>query len=169
MLSDEDRRSYTQAVSALRARLDPGSKTLAAQDFRHTVQGEAESVADFVRKLERSFRVAYGRDGIVSEARDALLYGQLHEGLKYEIIKAPGVSGVDSYSALHLAAKNEERRLQELKKRQQYSKAESSKPLPGPPNRQGQDPSSYGRPRDYRPRDYRPRDASAGVSSIISA
>ena len=61
-----------------------------------------------------------------------MLYGQLHEGLKYDIIKAPGVSGVDSYSALH------------LKKRQQYSKPES-KPLPRPPNRHGQAPS---RPRD---------------------
>ncbi len=72
--------------------------------------------------------------GIVSEARDALLYGQLHEGLKYDLIKAPGVSG---YNSLHLAAKNEERRLQELKKRQRYSKADH-----------GQIPFSYGKPRD---------------------
>ena len=42
------------------------------------------------------------------------MYGQLHEGLRFEIIKAPGVSGVDSYSSLCIAAKSEERRLQEL-------------------------------------------------------
>ena len=142
LLSEEDRGSYSQAVSALRTRLDPGSKTLAAQDFRHTVQGETESVADFILRLERSFRVAYGRDGIVSEARDALLYGQLHEGLRYEIIKAPGVSGVDSYGSLCIAAKSEERRLQELRKRQQYSKAES-KPLPrAPPSKPKQQTQS---------------------------
>ena len=149
LLSREDRQSYSQAVTALRTRLDPGSRTLAAQDFRHTVQGEAESVADFILRLERRFRIAYGRDGIVSEARDALLYGQLHEGLRYEIIRAPGVSGVDSYSSLCIAAKNEERRLQELKKRQQYSKAES-RPLPRapPPSKFKQAVPSPGRHRD---------------------
>ena len=47
------------------------------------------------------------------------MYGQLHEGLRYEIMRAPGVSGVDSYSALCIAAKSEERRLQELRKKQQ--------------------------------------------------
>lgn len=133
LLSEDDRGSYSQAVTALRTRLDPGSKTLAAQDFRHTTQREAESVADFIRRLERTFRVAYGRDGIASEARDALLYGQLHEGLKYEIIRAPGVSGVDSYSSLCLAAKNEERRLQELEKREQYGRSESKLPSRTPP------------------------------------
>ena len=84
------------------------------------MQSDSESVADYIRRLERNFRIAYGRDGISAEARDALLYGQLHEGLRYEVMKAPGVSGVDSYSALCIAAKSEERRLQELKKRQQY-------------------------------------------------
>ena len=44
-----------------------------------------------------------------------MLYGQLHEGLRYEVMKAPGVSGVDSYSALCIAAQSEERRLQELR------------------------------------------------------
>ena len=42
--------------------------------------------------------------------------------MRYE---EPGVSGVDSYSSLCIAAKNEERRLKELEKRQQYNKAES--------------------------------------------
>ena len=87
-------------------------------------------MADFIHRLEHSFCVAYGQDGIASEnARDELLHGQLHEGLRYEIIKAPGVSGVDSYGSLCIAAKNEEPR---LKKMQQYSKAEG-KPLPRAP------------------------------------
>lgn len=133
LLGEEDRQSYSQAVSALRTRLDPGSKTLAAQDFRHTTQSETESVANFVGRLERTFQVAYGQDGIVSEAKDALFYGQLHEGLRYEIVKAPRVSGVDSYTSLCIAAKNEEHRLQELKKRQQYSRGESKPSLQTPP------------------------------------
>ena len=58
-----------------------------------------------------------------------MLYGQLHEGLHYEIMRAPGVTGVDSYNVLCIAAKSEERRLQELKKRQQYGKVSiGSKP-----------------------------------------
>ena len=63
-----------------------------------------------------------------------MLYGQLHEGLCYEIMKAPGVSGVDSYSALCIAAKSEERRLQELRKRQQYHKVSTgTRPPVRPP------------------------------------
>ena len=71
---------------------------LAAQDFCHTVQSDSESVADYIHRLERNFCIAYGRNGISAEVRDVLLYGQLDEGLCYEIMKAPGVSGVDSHS-----------------------------------------------------------------------
>ena len=134
LISDTDKGTFSGAVQSLKSRLDPGSKTLAAQDFRHTVQSDSESVADYIRRLERNFRIAYGRDGISAEARDALLYGQLHEGLRYEIMKAPGVSGVDSYSALCIAAKSEERRLQELRKRQQYHKVSTgARPPVRPP------------------------------------
>ena len=56
-----------------------------------TVQLDTEGVGDFIRRLERNFRIAYGRDGISAEARDALLYSQLHEGLRYEIMRAPSV------------------------------------------------------------------------------
>ena len=55
--------TYSRGTDSLRSRLDPGSRTLAAQDFRCTQQGEREHVADFIRKLERTFNIAYGRDG----------------------------------------------------------------------------------------------------------
>ena len=42
--------------------MDPGSKTMAAQDFRHSAQLESESVADFIRRLEEAYQIAYGRD-----------------------------------------------------------------------------------------------------------
>ena len=121
LLDEEtERATYDSAVGALRNRLDTGSKTLAAQDFRHIAQAETESVTDFIRRLERTFRVAYGQDRMSVETRETLLYGQLQEGLSYHLIKSPAVAGAQDYKQLCTAAKNEERRLSELKKRQQY-------------------------------------------------
>ena len=122
LISETERTTYVQAVAALRTRLDTGSKTLAAQDFRHLCQDEKESVSEYIRKLERTFRVAYGRDNMSQETRDTLLLGQMQEGLKHEVMKAPAVSGATSYKELCVAAKNEERRLKELQKREHYGK-----------------------------------------------
>ena len=110
LLSEEDRKDYETGVRALRARLDTGSKALAAQD-------ESETVSDFIRRLEKTFRRAYGNDAMSSEMRDTLLFAQLQEGLQYDIMKAPAVSGALGYQALCVAAKSEERRLAELQKR----------------------------------------------------
>ena len=120
LLDESDKAMFAVATQSLRSRLDPGSRALAAQDFRHTIQGEAEPVADFIRRLEQIFRVAYGRDSVSTETRDTLLHGQLQEGLKYNVMRAPSVSGAQGYKELCLAAKNEEKRLAELKKRQKY-------------------------------------------------
>ena len=95
LLDPAEKDTYTHAMSALRARLDPGSKALAAQEFRHTTQRESESVADFTRRLERTFKIAYGRDALSADTRDTLLHGQLQDGHKYELMKAPAVSGAD--------------------------------------------------------------------------
>ena len=57
---------------------------------------------------------------MLSETRDALLYAQLQEGLKYDLMKAPTVSGALDFRALFVGAKSEERRLAELQKRRQY-------------------------------------------------
>ena len=46
-------------TEALAANLDSDNKIMAAQDFRHTIQFERESVSDFIRRLERAFRIAY--------------------------------------------------------------------------------------------------------------
>ncbi len=50
---------------------------VAAQDFRHTTQRSEADVASFIRRLERTIRIAYGGDGLGTETCDALLYGQL--------------------------------------------------------------------------------------------
>ena len=80
-------------LRALKLRLDPGSRALAAQDFRHTSQGDHKRVANFIRRLERTFYVAYGREGMSVETRDTLLHGQLQDALKHELMQAPAVSG----------------------------------------------------------------------------
>ena len=61
-------------------------------------------MGDFIRRLERLFKVACGYDAISQETRNALLYGQLQESLQYWLIKASAVSGEVDYQALCLAA-----------------------------------------------------------------
>jgi hypothetical protein len=129
LISEDLKCNFSSAVSTLRERLDPGGRMLAVQDFRHAAQKNEESVADFIRRLERCFRVAYGRDNLGKEAREALLHGQLQEGLKMELMRSPSVSGAQSYPALCLAAKNEERRLTELRKRQHYKNTTAMPPV----------------------------------------
>lgn len=62
LLGPTKKTSYPVAVGSLRSHLDPGSRTLAAQEFRHAIQGKDEKVADYIRRLEKAFQVAYGRD-----------------------------------------------------------------------------------------------------------
>ena len=123
LLEAAEKATYSRAVESLRARLDPGGKAVAAQEFRHASQANGESVADFIRRLEKSFRIAYGRDKLSTETRDTLLYGQLQEGLCYDLVRAPAVSGSQTYTELCVSAKNEERRLAALKQRKQYSQS----------------------------------------------
>ena len=48
LLEDREKNSWDGAVAALCTRLDPGNKVLVAQDFLHTMQKDAEVVADFI-------------------------------------------------------------------------------------------------------------------------
>ena len=116
LLSAQDKATLDLAVTNLRGRLDPCSRALAAQDFRHASQREGEPVADFIIRLEQMFKLAYGRDKLSDETRKMLLHSQLQEGLSYELMKSPAVSGSHSYPELCLAARNEEKRLVELMK-----------------------------------------------------
>ena len=128
LLTAVERESLEEATAILRSRLDPSSRTLAAQDFRHASQQEGKSVADLIWRLERLFKLAYGRDGMSEETRGTLLYGQLQEGLRYNIMKAPAVSGSLGYKELCLTSRNKEKRLAELAKRRQYLKPSRASP-----------------------------------------
>ena len=126
LLTEEEKSSFAAATEALHNRLDPHSRILAAQEFRYAVQYDDESVADYIRRLELAYRKAYGREKMSNETRDALLFGQLQEGLKYALVRAPAVSGAQGYQQLCTAARNEERRLMELGRRRQNSRPQQA-------------------------------------------
>ena len=93
------------------------NKALAAKDFFHISQGEQKTVANLIRCLEHTFKVAHGRDSMSQETHSTLLHGQLQDALKRDIMKAPAVSGAQNYAALCMASCNEEKWLLELHKR----------------------------------------------------
>ena len=126
LLRPDQHSTFSQATEALRSRLDSVSKSVAAQDFRHMAQQEEERVSDFIRRLERTFRAAYGHDPMSLETRETLLHGQLQDGLRFQLLRGLAVSGARTYQELCIAAKNEEKRLADLKKRQEYSKLHSN-------------------------------------------
>ena len=99
LVEETDKNNYTTACKSMQARMDPGCKAIAAEDFRHTVQGDTKPVM-------RIFRRAYGKDKMSAETKDTLLYVQLHPGLQYSLMKA----GAKGYIELCGAAKSEERR-----------------------------------------------------------
>ena len=115
---------------------------MAGQDFRHAVQVEAESVADYIRRLERTFKVAYGADSMSLETREAIWYGQLQEGLKLSLIRSPSVSGAVAYKELCMSSENEEPRQAELKKRHEYHKMGSGQPNTTKPSTRTNKPTS---------------------------
>ena len=115
---------FKMAVHNLREHLDPCSKVLAGQDYRHTVQTDNETVAGYICRLEKAFHIAFGNDKLGRETKETMLYGQLQEGLRLDILRSARVSGAMSYKELCMAAKNEEQRQAELKKRHNYSRSQ---------------------------------------------
>ena len=111
------------SVEVLRSHLDTNNKALAAQDFHYACQSEAEIVVNYICRIEHLFQIVYGRAEMKTEAREALLYGQLHAGLKYELMKSSSVSGAQLYKQLCQCAKTEEKRLIGLKTCQSYQLA----------------------------------------------
>ena len=105
LLQQSEKGSLDAAISSLQSRLDPCSRVVAAQDFRHASQHDGEPVADYIRRLEQIFRVVYGRETMSDETRNTLLHSQLQEGLSYELMKAPAVSGSHFYQELPLLSR----------------------------------------------------------------
>ena len=110
LLLEEEKENYERAIQTLKTRLESENWVIAATDFRHTSQKDGESTSNFIRQLEQTFQVAYRRDRMSAETKDTLLHGRLQEGLHYELMRSPAVSGAQSDEELCLAAKNEEKR-----------------------------------------------------------
>ena len=53
----------------LQNRLEHGQHSMAALEFRHLRQGINESVSEFIVRLERTFRIAYGKSGMSLDKR----------------------------------------------------------------------------------------------------
>ena len=123
LLTAEEICTVERAAKSMRDRLDPCSKVMAGQDFRRTMQRDGESVSDFICRLEKAYSIAYGTEKMSKETKDVMLYGQLQEGLRLSIVRSPSVSGALSYKELCMAAKHEEKRLAEVKKRQDNEKS----------------------------------------------
>ena len=120
LLEDRDKQHWKCAVKTLQNRLEHGNSAAAALEFRHLYQHKMETVSQFVSRLEKTFRTAHGKSKMPMESREALLHGQLQDGLLYKLMVSPAVSGAQDYKILCTAAKNEERRLAELSRREQY-------------------------------------------------
>ena len=147
LITRDQQLTLSEVTQALRSRLEPPARALAAQEFRHTYQRDSESVSDVIRRLERTFMLAYGQDAMSLETRETLLHGQLQECLRHHLMRAPAVSGALTYKELCMAAKNEEKRQAELKKRQEYQNQNSFSPQAArPPKRTTNiEPSGQGR------------------------
>ena len=119
LMSREERSDIGVGTAKLRERIDPVNPFVAVQEFRHLMQAKTETVSDYIRHVERAYRIAHRKE-VQPETREALLFMQMREGLREEIIRAPQVSGCQRYSELCQAAKFEEKRLVEIRKRRQY-------------------------------------------------
>ena len=129
MTGATSREIYT---SVLKERLDPSSRMLAAQDFCHAMQGQDKPIADYIRRLEKLFHIAYGREGMSSDARDTLLYSQMQMGMRFKLMEPPAVSGTADYKQLCVAARNEEKRFE---KRCEYLRSQPTSPQSSTPDK----------------------------------
>ena len=105
----------------LHAWLDLGSKAFAAQEFRHTTQGESQLLT-LPGALRGLSKIAYGRDALSDDTRDTLSAARWHE-----LRKAPAVTGTEIYKTLCMVTRNEEKHPVELKKMPAVSKGSTFK------------------------------------------
>ena len=81
----------------------------------------------------------FGSNKLSKETKDAMLYGQLQEGLRLSIIRSPSVLGTLAYKELCMAAKHKGKRKVELRKHQESEQLTATKDNQQRDNRQKQD------------------------------
>ena len=130
LLKSSSKLPYCIGIEALGNKLNLEGKAVATQDFCHMSQRAGETLSEFISFLERSFREAYGHESMSTNTRSTLLYGQLHERLHYNLMKAPAVSGATRQ--LCEAARSEEGWQLQLARRQHYQSMSVLRTLPPP-------------------------------------
>ena len=70
LMNERDRSLFSMVATKLKQKLEQGANKLAAQDFRHATQKQKENASDFIHRLEKLFRRAYGREALTAEAQD---------------------------------------------------------------------------------------------------
>ena len=60
LLTVKEKSNWDTAVRALRGRLEPRDRALAAQDFQHATQKNSETVAEYIHRMECAFQLDYG-------------------------------------------------------------------------------------------------------------
>ena len=103
--------SQVSSLYVLAWSLGPKQGLLGISDI---VLSERVKECDFIVRLEKTFRLAYGHEPMSTETHNTLLYGQLHEGLVIRLMEAPSVSGATDDVCLCMAAWNVERKQAEL-------------------------------------------------------
>ena len=93
--------------------LGQGSRVMAAQDFRHTLQEEGKSVSNYIWGLERAFRIAHGSDEPYSESRNIFLFTH---AIKLEARSNAKPNCVRCLAESYIAA---DKRISELRTQQQ--------------------------------------------------
>ena len=76
LLSHSEQQDFTMAINTLGVRLDPGSKTMAAKDFWHSLQKSGENMPDFIRQLRRPSRLLMAK--ITSTAQPETRYSMVN-------------------------------------------------------------------------------------------
>ena len=125
LLTWEDCSTLKAAVETLHTKLDSGNQPLSALDFHHAVQKASKVVADYIWHLEHTFQISFGWDN------DYYVYGNtkctvIWPATEWSCIwveQSPCNVWSRNYEELCIAAKNEEKKMAELKKQQQFERS----------------------------------------------
>ena len=93
LLEDSDKVGWQEAAKVLQSRLEHGNRTMAAQEFQHLRQGTTENVSEFIRQLERTFRIAHGKGMMATESREEDGVNAVHVGTGPRCVKV-AIQGV---------------------------------------------------------------------------
>ena len=119
------KQSFSIAVETLWARLDPGTVHWWPKNsgMHYNVRKKVYQI--MLQDWKDYSKLLMVVDCLTRETRDAFLYSQLQAGLKLALMECPRVSGSLSYKQLCVAAKQEEKQADRVKKAETSSRETS--------------------------------------------